>query len=447
MKSNKNYRVFRLVFSSFVIYLSASVVMKITGFHWQPLDNINLVSELFRSEKTTERVGQKEVHHSPAATPQIQEVNLDLYQKPDLITNFLANSPQSALPKFVEKLEKLKKQKKGKVRIAFFGDSMIEGDLMTQTLRRLLQTEFGGKGVGFVPMYSNVAGFRTTAMVSGKGWKDTHFMIKGADNLYLSGHRFEGLGTGSYEDKTIQSTDVVTKALLFGKINDAAIVANGTPLVLSGIDKVNRIVLSNDNNSRVSVQSKTSSLPLFGVSFESENGVFVDNFSFRGITGVELGKIDKEIYNAVQKNNPYDLVILQYGVNLMFRPKDTNYEYYEKMMSPVLEKLKKEMPNTEFLLIGSADRAFRYNGEYKTAVGLPNLLKLQAELALKYNMAFYNNFATMGGENSIVKWANATPPLANKDYIHPNTKGAEILGQKLYEAIMKDYQKNRKRDK
>ncbi|MCE3023810.1 hypothetical protein N4T42_04430 [Riemerella anatipestifer] len=178
-----------------------------------------------------------------------------------------------------------------------------------------------------------------------------------------------------------------------------------------------------------------------------KNGVFVDNFSFRGITGIELGKIDKEIYNAVQKNNPYDLVILQYGVNLMFRPKDTNYEYYEKMMSPVLEKLKKEMSNTEFLLIGSADRAFRYNGEYKTAVGLPNLLKLQAELALKYNMAFYNNFATMGGENSIVKWANATPPLANKDYIHPNAKGAEVLGQKLYDAIIKDYQKNRKRDK
>ncbi|MEJ8589739.1 hypothetical protein JSO54_00550 [Riemerella anatipestifer] len=445
MKSNKNYRVFRLVLSSFVIYLSASLVMKMMNFHWRPLDNINLVSELFRSAEIEKVNEQKK--ETLSSLPVEQTVQFDLYQKPDLITNFLTNSPQPVLAKFVEKLENLKKQKKGKVRIAFFGDSMIEGDLMTQTLRKLLQAEFGGKGVGFVPMYSNVAGFRTTAVVSGKGWKDTHFMIKGASNLYLSGHRFEGLGMGSYEDKTIQSTDVVTKALLFGKINDAAIVANGTPLVLFGIDEVNRMVLSNDNNNKVSVQSKTSSLPLFGISFESENGVIVDNFSFRGITGIELGKIDKEMYNAVQKNNPYDLVILQYGVNLMFRPNDTDYEYYEKMMSPVLEKLKKEMPNTEFMLIGSADRAFRYNGEYKTAVGLPNLLKLQAELALKYNMAFYNNFATMGGENSIVKWANATPPLANKDYIHPNAKGAEILGQKLYEAIMKDYQKNRKRDK
>ncbi|MCE3023811.1 hypothetical protein N4T42_04425 [Riemerella anatipestifer] len=268
MKSNKNYRVFRLVLSSFVIYLSASLVMKMMNFHWRPLDNINLVSELFRSVEIEKVNEQKK--ETLSSLPVEQTVQFDLYQKPDLITNFLTNSPQPVLAKFVEKLENLKKQKKGKVRIAFFGDSMIEGDLMTQTLRRLLQTEFGGKGVGFVPMYSNVAGFRTTAMVSGKGWKDTHFMIKGADNLYLSGHRFGGLGTGSYEDKTIQSTDVVTKALLFGKINDAAIVANGTPLVLSGIDKVNRIVLSNDNNNRISVQSKTNSLPLFGISFESE---------------------------------------------------------------------------------------------------------------------------------------------------------------------------------
>jgi hypothetical protein len=28
---------------------------------------------------------------------------------------------------------------------------MIEGDLLTQTLRKLLQKEFGGYGVGFFP--------------------------------------------------------------------------------------------------------------------------------------------------------------------------------------------------------------------------------------------------------------------------------------------------------
>jgi hypothetical protein len=55
------------------------------------------------------------------------------------------------LAKFAEKLHQLKTTKKGKIRIAYFGDSMIEGDLLTQTLRKLLQKEFGGYGVGFFP--------------------------------------------------------------------------------------------------------------------------------------------------------------------------------------------------------------------------------------------------------------------------------------------------------
>jgi len=47
----------------------------------------------------------------------------------------------------------------------------------------------------------------------------------------------------------------------------------------------------------------------------------------------------------------------------------------------------------------------------------------------------------MGGKNSIVGWASQNPPLANKDYIHPNGKGTDVLAQKIYQALMKDYKK------
>ncbi|WP_018675643.1 hypothetical protein [Riemerella columbina] len=446
MNSNKNYRVFTLVLSGFGIYLIISAIALITDFHWKPLDNINLLSEVFAKTPSTKETkpdkGLTNTTDTPTTTNEPQKKDLSLYQTPDLITNFIPNASQPALPHFTEQLKRLKQTKKGKIRIAFFGDSMIEGDLMTQTLRKLLQQEFGGYGVGFVPINSNVAGFRTTVTTSASGWTDTHFMTKGAKNLYLSGHVFTGAGRGSYTDKTITQTDVIVeKSLIFGKTQGASIDAYGSTINLSGQDAVNRLTLAKDNNHKVTIQSNTASVPIYGVSFESDYGVFVDNFSFRGITGIELGKVEDEIYQAVNKNNPYDLIILQYGVNLMFRPKDTSYTFYGKTMPPVLEKLKKAFPKADFLLIGSADRAFRYNGEYKTAVGLPNLLKLQAEMAMTQGFAFYNNFASMGGENSIVRWANEKPPLANKDYIHPNGRGAEILGEKLYRAIIKDYNK------
>ena len=36
------------------------------------------------------------------------------------------------------------------VRIAFLGDSFVEGDILTSDLREALQAKFGGRGVGFV---------------------------------------------------------------------------------------------------------------------------------------------------------------------------------------------------------------------------------------------------------------------------------------------------------
>ncbi|MCR6720155.1 MAG: hypothetical protein NVV59_07575 [Chitinophagaceae bacterium] len=82
-------------------------------------------------------------------------------------------------------------------------------------------------------------------------------------------------------------------------------------------DKIfNRIVLSANGSNKVAVGIGSSQLPVYGISFESEHGVFVDNFSFRGITGIELARIDSAFLSAIAAENAYDLIIFQYGVNL-----------------------------------------------------------------------------------------------------------------------------------
>ena len=342
----------------------------------------------------------------------------------------------------MEKLNRLKKGENVKIRIAYFGDSMIEGDLLTQTLRKLLQQEYGGYGVGYLPISSNVAGFRQTATTSASGWNDTSFKTKGATNMYLSGHYFTGDGSGSYTDNTIKNDSLatpITKSVIYGR-GGGSVSVNGTELSLGGNASVNKESIT-DSSHQIKLKGNAGSTPIYGVSFESQKGIFVDNFSFRGITGVELNKLDEDFIKAIQENNHYDLIVLQYGVNLLFRPNDTDYSYYAKLMKPVLAKLKNGFSDADFLVVSSADRAFRYDGTYKTAKGLPNLLETQAQLAIENGFAFYNQFESMGGTNSIVKWANETPPLANKDYVHPNGKGADILAEKIYHAIQNDYKK------
>src|SRR5690606_30494224 len=162
-----------------------------------------------------------------------------------------------------------------------------------------------------------------------------------------------------------------------------------------------------------------------GISFESGQGVFLDNFSFRGITGIEFARVDSAFLGAIAAENPYDLIIFQYGVNLLFRPNDKNFNWYAKAMMPVVQKIKNCFPASEFILVSTADRAFRYGGEYKSAVGIDSLIKVQAMLAYEAGTGFYNQYETMGGKNSIVNWAKQKPALANQDYVHPNHRGAE----------------------
>lgn len=56
----------------------------------------------------------------------------------------------------------LSKASERPVRIAYFGDSYIEGDILTEDLRQFYQDTYGGKGVGFVDITSPIAGFRQT---------------------------------------------------------------------------------------------------------------------------------------------------------------------------------------------------------------------------------------------------------------------------------------------
>ncbi len=48
------------------------------------------------------------------------------------------------------------------VRIAYFGDSFIEGDILTGDLRALFQNRFGGAGVGWVDCGTPMTAFRRT---------------------------------------------------------------------------------------------------------------------------------------------------------------------------------------------------------------------------------------------------------------------------------------------
>ena len=185
-------------------------------------------------------------------------------------------------------------------------------------------------------------------------------------------------------------------------------------------------------------------MPLYGISFETENGIVVDNFSYRGSGGFEFVNIDSSFLKTVAKTQPYDLIIMQYGVNVLNHPNNNNFNWYYKAMLTSINNLKKCF-NTDFVLISSADKSFRYSDGTHTAIGMDSLIATQEKISFETGMAFFNTYNSMGGYNSMVDWVNRNPRLAAKDYTHLNAKGAEILGNGIFESIMYEYYKAEKK--
>jgi lysophospholipase L1-like esterase len=442
---NSNRRVLFFVLCSTAILLLVSFLTE--TFHFKnstSLNNINLIADILKKDTvtTTDTSGNNSPGIAIAEKP---HEDFMLYRKGHFITNFSTDTSSSSLNGFVKKLHDLKTGNKRKIRIAYFGDSMIEGDLLTQTLRKLLQQAFGGNGVGFVPITSQVSQFRQTVTDNySDEWEDENFKTGKNNRLFFSGHLFHTAGASvQMIDQTVSdSTAIIEKSILCGYVQKPlTIVINNSRVTINPGKAFNRIVTGNDHNTAIKLAVANDQLPVYGISFESSSGIIVDNFSFRGITGVEFASIDSSFLLSIAENNPYDLIVFQYGVNLLFRPNDKNFSWYARAMLPVVKKFRTCFKETDFLLVSTADRAFRYITEYKSAVGIDSLIKVQAALAFETSSSFYNQFETMGGTNSIVDWANRKPSLANRDYVHPNHRGAEVLANYFFEAIMNDYEK------
>lgn len=453
---NSNKKVLLFTTITFSLLLITSCFSDQLSSYSPLFSNVDILSDIKHpvisspesSETIVRHVSQYDYPDSLTVRPaQAENLSFNQYRLPGVIVDFKADTTQPVLPKLMQKLAELNRGEKVKIRIAWFGDSLIEGDLITQTVRELMQNQFSGnRGVGFVPFQSIIAGYRISATARSTGfWLDENFKTRSCkDPLFFSGHVFYSTGGRlSLRDNTIKnSTQVLEKWLVCGPADsNTVITVNNATMSIAAPHLFNRILIEKSPRKSVELTVPSRRVALYGVSCEPEYGVMIDNFSFRGISGFELSRFEDDFMDEIAQNGAYDLIVIQYGVNMMFRPHDKNYDYYLKGMDPALKKLRQHLPHTEFLMVSCSDRAFRYGAEWRTAEGLDSLLKTQATLAFKNRIPFFNLYQTMGGNGTIVKWAEGSERLAAKDYIHASPRGATILGQHFFHAFMKDYQK------
>src|SRR5260221_2451911 len=340
------------------------------------------------------------------------------------------------------------------VRVAFFGDSFIEGDILCASFRDTLQQLFGGQGVGYVPITSEVTQFRTTIGHSFNGWK-TYWAVGEKSPfapLGLSGYCFIPLeeneveyrpgekGGGPFHRARLFYTSPLPAHLHYTLDDSLTFDKSFAPS-----DALQRTVLPCEGAQADKVHFEPfDSLRLYSIIFDDTTGIVLDNFAMRGNSGMGLLQTATRELNEFNHFQNYKLILLQYGLNVVSETDTIGYDRYADKMMKVISRLRENFPESSILLLGISDRSYNMNGKFVT---MPNILlmrRAQREIARRSRIAFWDVFAAMGGENSMVKFVAANPPLASKDYTHLTYRGGRKLAKKLAEALLHDRIKNDK---
>lgn len=452
----------------FIIVLTVTIVLVIasrftTQVNWKgyEIKKIEPLADIISKGKTKKVALPRKLITNTFITNDSTQVAL---READATNIFdFGNDSVSALEHFFQALNKVKKQKR-KVRIAYFGDSMIEGDLITQDLRASMQDKFGGNGVGFVPITSIVAGFRKTIIHTFGNWTTYNLLdtLPAQHNLGISGYGFiPRTVTDFFEPNTADSwvnyrtvgqkhlNKFYKTKLLYGKSEgENYVLINNATYKLDGDKVVNELVINN-NKAYSAIQATfrcKTPVDVYGFSMESDTGALVDNFSFRGNSGLPNAKIKQPVYSGTNACLNYDLIILEYGLNVV-NAKVTDYSWYERGMKKVIKHLKDSFPGVSILLISVGDKGYREEGNYITDPSVPIFVEVQKKMAMENKLAFWSLYDAMGGNGSMVKWVEGDTVLANKDYTHFNLKGAHKVGKLLFNKLMSEYNDYNKKQK
>lgn len=336
------------------------------------------------------------------------------------------------------------------VRIAFMGDSFVEGDILTSDLRSELQQSFGGRGVDFVPCDIPFATARRSVKRSASGWSSYSVMKpKSApeslrDLFFISGYISEGKAGAKVR---WQSTDIFptidscsrARILLVSRDTSRVVVTLNDTLSheveIAGDERLREIYIEAPYKS-LSMRVAEGKVVCYGASLEGDGGVAVDNFSVRSNNGHAIFGTGAQINRQAHDMLSYDLVVLQYGLNIMM-PGQRNFSKYRDQLRDMIAYTERCFPNAAILVLGVSDRWIKdeETGRFKPIGSVDALTRHQRAAADSSRVAFWNTseaMADLGGMPAFVRngWAAG-------DYTHLNYAGGRRIAESLARSIRK----------
>ena len=330
--------------------------------------------------------------------------------------------------------------------IVHFGDSHIQAEGPTSVARKNLQALYGDAGRGMMFAYSAAnsyssilygtshtgnwtyaKSFQTAPKlplgVSGMTVRtdeknaSLQFNLKQPNINYQKLRIFLKKDTNSFDFKILTAEDQITIRL-------QDYISSELPYIEIPIT---------GNQSKITIQlvqnsSNQNFFEFYGMSLETSQNKGVIYHSV-GVGASQYGSLlVEELVDEQLPTLSPNLIILDFGTN--------NY-LYDNQVKPelgpqieqIIKKLRTISPKAVILLTSTQD--LYYKSKHVTSgIVFRNLID---SLAQKNQCLFWDWYAVSGGKKSLVKWRDAG--YAQTDLVHLTTKGYELKGQLLFDAI------------
>lgn len=339
------------------------------------------------------------------------------------------------------------------VRVAFYGDSFVEGDILLGDLRDTLQSLWGGEGVGFVPITSEVAQFKRTLKHQFKGWQ-SHSIVKRDGNELpygLNGHVYIPSPDASVR---YEGADYFQHTRRWGQVRLFYTAENTVPMLWEHEGQNTQEVQLPAETGRVKMWKyapgnasirafsmrfpQSNGLLLYGASLENGPGIYWDNFSVRGNSGGPLQRIGTDWMRQFDRYQHYDLIVIQLGLNAVTNNLN-NIKWYQAELDRMFKHLRACFPKQPILVISVADRGGKTGSELATMAGVPAIASMQRGLARKHGFLFYDLYRGMGGPGTMIRFAQHRPRWANLDYTHLTHEGGRVMGHQLARLFLEEH--------
>lgn len=338
------------------------------------------------------------------------------------------------------------------VRIIHYGDSQIEIDRISASLRECLQSRFGGYGPGMLPVIQTVPTVSVHQTCSNT--ELPRYLLYGPDAYRTKSYRYgimaqmtqiSGPVTCTFAACGYKDTQEHVKkfskvSVLVGNVTQrlSVTVNTGSYSSTQTVDPMTsskQLTFNIGSNVSRATVTMNGTAEIYGIMLDGSKGVALDNIPMRGCGGTIFTGINSAQPTQFCRDNNVRLVIMQYGGNAMgyIKSKESRDKYIESLGKQI-ERIKQWAPNAQILFIGPSDMSTSIDGTMQTYPHLPTVVNEIKKMALAHGAAYWDLYAAMGGKNSMVQWTKSG--LAGSDYVHFTTQGANKVSALLKQSIL-----------